>query len=174
MRKEDKTLLIENLAAQLVQTPNFYVVDTAGLNAERTTKLRRECFTRNIKWMVVKNTLLRKALEKVGNAEAAQLFPILEGPTSVFFTETANLPAKLIKEFGKQYGKPLLKGACLQECAYIGSEHLDALVNIKSREELIGDIVALLQTPARNIISALTSGGAKLAGIADTLAERNS
>jgi len=172
MRKEDKTLIIEDLAAQLAQTPNFYVADISGLNAERTAKLRRECFSKNIKLMVVKNTLLRKALEKTGNTEVTLLFPILEGPTSVLFTETANLPAKLIKDFGRQYGRPVLKGAYLQECAYIGEQHLDALINIKSREELIGDIVALLQTPARNIISALTSSGAKLAGVAETLGER--
>ncbi|MCL2737830.1 MAG: 50S ribosomal protein L10 [Bacteroidales bacterium] len=173
MRKEDKTLIIENLAKQISQTPNFYIADISGLNAEKTAKLRRECYSKNITLMVVKNTLLRKALEKTEHTEATQLFPILEGPTSVLFTNTANLPAKLIKEFGKQYGKPVLKGAYLQECAYIGAQHLDALVNIKSREELIGDIVAMLQTPARNIISALTSGGAKLAGIAETLGERN-
>ena len=172
MRKEDKTLIIGKLASMFGQTPNFYIVDTSGLNAEHTAKLRLECFSKKIGLMVVKNTLLRKALEKTGYAEIAQLFTVLEGPTSVIFTETANIPAKIIKEFGKQYGKPILKGAYLQECAYIGAQHLDALVNIKSREELIGDIVAMLQTPARNIISALTSCGAKLAGIAETLGER--
>ena len=172
MRKEDKTLIIENLAAKLGQTPNFYIADTSGLNAEHTAKLRKECFTKDITLMVVKNTLLRKALEKTAYTEATQLFPILEGPTSVLFTETANVPAKLIKEFGKKYGKPILKGAYLQECAYVGAQHLDALINIKSREELIGDVVAMLLSPARNIISALTSSGARLAGIAETLSER--
>ena len=172
MRKEDKTLVVENILSKLGQTPNFYIVDSSGLNAENTAKLRRECFSKNITLMVVKNTLLRKALEKSGYSDATQLFPILEGPTSVVFTETANVPAKLIKEFGKQYGKPILKGAYLQECAYVGAQHLESLVNIKSREELIGDIVGLLNTPARNIISALTSSGVKLAGIAETLGER--
>jgi len=172
MRKEDKTLIIENLVAKIAQTPNFYIADTSGLNAEHTAILRRECFSKSITLMVVKNTLLRKALEQTGSTEATQLFPILEGPTSVLFTESANLPAKLIKEFGKKYGKPILKGAYLQECAYIGAQHLEALINIKSREELIGDVVALLLSPARNVISALTSSGAKLAGIAETLGER--
>jgi len=172
MRKEDKKLIIEDVASKLTQTPNFYIVDISGLNAEHTAKLRRECFSKNITLMMVKNTLLRKALEQIGYTEAAQLFPVLEGPTSIFLTEAANVPAKLIQEFGKKHGKPVLKGAYLQECAYVGAQHLEALVNIKSREELIGDIVAMLQSPARNIISALTSGGAKLAGIAETLGER--
>ena len=172
MRKEDKSLIIENLVAKIGQTPNFYVADISGLNAERTAMLRRECFSKEITLLVVKNTLLRKALEQTGNTEATQLFPILEGPTSVLFTENANVPAKLIKEFGKKYGKPVLKGAYLQECAYIGAQHLEALINIKSREELIGDIVGMLLSPARNVISALTSSGAKLAGIAETLGER--
>jgi len=172
MKKEDKTLIIENLTKKIGETPNFYIADISGLNADHTAKLRRECFSKEITLVVVKNTLLRKALEKTNYTEAEKLFPILEGPTSLFFTETANVPAKVIKEFGKQYGKPILKGAYLQECAYIGEHHLDALIHIKSREELIGDIVAMLQTPARNIISALTSSGAKIAGIAETLGER--
>ena len=172
MRKEDKTLVIENIVAKMGQTPNFYIADISGLNAEHTAVLRRECFSKDITLMVVKNTLLRKALEQIESTEVAQLFPVLEGPTSVLFTENANLPAKLIKEFGKKYGRPVLKGAFLQECAYIGAQHLEALINIKSREELIGDVVGMLLSPVRNIVSALTSGGAKLAGIAETLGER--
>ena len=172
MRKEDKTLIIENIVAKIGQTPNFYIADISGLNAGRTALFRSECFSKNITLMVVKNTLLRKALEKVDNPEADQLNSILEGPTSVLFTENANQPAKLIKEFGKKYGKPILKGAYLQECAYIGAQHLEALINLKSREELIGDVVGMLLSPARNVISALTSSGAKLAGIAETLGER--
>ena len=172
MRKEEKKLIIENISEKLGQTPNFYIVDISGLNAAITAKLRQECFSKNITLMVVKNTLLRKALEQTGYTDVSQLFPILEGATSVFFTETANVPAKLIKEFGRLHGKPLLKGAYLQECVYTGEQHLEALVNIKSREELIGDIVAMLQAPVRNIISSLTSSGAKLAGIAETLGER--
>jgi len=174
MKKEEKALIIKNLVAQITQTPNFYLADTSGLNAERTAKLRRECFDKNIKLMVVKNTLLRNALEQIGNDENRQLFPLLEGPTSILFTEAANVPAKLIKEFGLKHGKPVLKGAYLQECAYVGPQHLEALIRIKSREELIGDIVGMLQSPVRNIISALTTTGANIAGIAETLGERQS
>jgi len=172
MKKEEKTLITENLIEQLSKTPNFYLADISGLNAEKTAKLRRECFDKNIKLVVVKNTLLRNALKQIGNEESTQLFSILEGPTSILFTEAANVPAKLIKEFGAKHGKPVLKGAFLQDCAYVGAHHLESLIQIKSREELIGDIVGMLLSPVRNIVSALTSGGSKLAGIAETLGER--
>jgi len=173
MRKEEKTQIIESLAAQLTNTPNFYLTDISGLNAENTAKLRRACFEKEIKLVVVKNTLLRKALEQKGLNEVELLFPILEGPSAVMFTENVNVPAKLIKEFGKQYGKPVLKGAFVQECAYVGENQLDALISIKSREELIGDIIGLLQSPAQNVISALQSNaGGKIAGIVKTLSEK--
>jgi len=173
MRKEEKTQIIESLAAQLTNTPNFYLTDISGLNAENTAKLRRACYEKEIKLVVVKNTLLRKALEQKGLNEVELLFPILEGPSAVMFTENVNVPAKLIKEFGKQYGKPVLKGAFVQECAYVGENQLDALISIKSREELIGDIIGLLQSPAQNVISALQSNaGGKIAGIVKTLSEK--
>lgn len=173
MRKEEKTQIIESLAAQLTNTPNFYLTDISGLNAENTAKLRRACYEKQIKLVVVKNTLLRKALEQKGLNEVELLFPILEGPSAVMFTENVNVPAKLIKEFGKQYGKPVLKGAFVQECAYVGENQLDALISIKSREELIGDIIGLLQSPAQNVISALQSNaGGKVAGIVKTLSEK--
>jgi len=172
MKKEEKTLITENLIAQLAKTPNFYLADISGLNAARTAQLRRECFDKDIKLVVVKNTLLRHALKQLGNEESTQLFSLLEGPTSILFTEAASVPAKLIMDFGAKHGKPVLKGAFLQDCAYVGSHHLESLTRIKSREELIGDIVGMLQTPVRNIVSALTSGGANLAGIAETLGER--
>jgi len=173
MRKDEKTQIIESLTAQLKETPNFYLADISGLNAEKTALLRRTCFEKQIKLVVVKNTLLRKAIELNGNEEAALLFPILAGPSAVMFTEAANTPAKLIKEFGKQHGKPVLKGAYVQECAYLGENQLDALVSIKSREELIGDIIGLLQAPARNVISALeANAGGKLAGLVKTLSEK--
>lgn len=173
MRKEEKTQIIESLAAQLTNTPNFYLTDISGLNAENTAKLRRACYEKEIKLVVVKNTLLRKALEQKGLNEVELLFPILEGPSAVMFTENVNVPAKLIKEFGKQYGKPVLKGAFVQECAYVGENQLDALISIKSREELIGDIIGLLQSPAQNVISALQSNaGGKVAGIVKTLSEK--
>ena len=126
MRKEEKTQIIESLAAQLEETPNFYITDISGLNAQKTAMLRRACFEKDIKLIVVKNTLLRKALEKKALTESEAIYPILEGPTAVMFTQTANTPAKLIKEFGKEHGKPVLKGALVQECAYveIGRAHV--------------------------------------------------
>lgn len=173
MRKEDKAQIIDQLVAQLEATPNFYVADIAGLNAENTTELRRACFEKGIKLVVVKNTLFVKALDRLNVAEAANITPSLKGSSAVMFTETPNAPAKLIKEFGAKMGKPALKSAFLQECAYVGAEHLENLVNIKSREELIGDIIGLLQSPARNVISALTaSGGGKIAGLVKTLSEK--
>ena len=173
MRKEEKAQIIESIAAQLNETPNFYVTDIEGLNAEATSKLRRACFEKDIKLVVVKNTLFFKALEKNQVADFQQFESILKGSTAVMFCNTANAPAKLIKEFGKDSGKPALKGAMVQECAYIGADNLETLVNIKSREELIGDIIGLLQSPAKNVISALTSqSGGKLAGIVKTLSEK--
>jgi large subunit ribosomal protein L10 len=171
MKKEEKKVIIESLAEQLQQTPHFYIADISGLNAENTTKLRRACFEKKIKLVVVKNTLLQKALEKNNFSETA-LYDVLSGPTSVMFTETANLPARLIKEFGAKYGKPELKGAYVQECLYLGAATLETLVNVKSREELIGDVIAALQSPAQRVISALQSGGQTIAGIVKTLEER--
>ena len=173
MRKENKAQIIESMAAQLKETPNFYVTDVEGLNAEATTKLRRACFEKNIKLVVVKNTFFYKALEMNQVADFQQFESVLKGSTAVMFCNTANAPAKLIKEFGIDMGKPALKGAMVQECAYIGADNLETLVNIKSREELIGDIIGLLQSPAKNVISALTSqGGGKIAGIVKTLSEK--
>lgn len=173
MRKEDKVQIIENIAAQLESTPNFYVTDIEGLNAEKTSKLRRACFEKQIKLVVVKNTLFYKALQQKQVADFEQFESILKGSTAIMYCETPNAPAKLIKEFGAENGKPALKGAMVQECSYIGAENLETLVNIKSREELIGDIVALLQSPMKNVVSALTSqGGGKIAGIVKTLSEK--
>ena len=173
MRKEEKAKIIESIAAQIEETPNFYVTDIAGLNAENTSVLRRACLEKGIKLVVVKNTLLHKVLEDHNSEEAKVLQPILEGSTAIMFTTTPNAPAKLIKEMAKKLGKPELKGAYVQDCAYIGADQLDALVNIKSREELIGDIIGLLQSPVKNVISALqSSGGGKIAGIVKTLSEK--
>lgn len=172
MRKEDKTQIIENLVERLSSKPNFYLVDTADLNAQKVTNLRRECFGRQIQLVVVKNTLLRIAMERVGFTEQ-ELFDVLVGPTAIMFAEAANAPAKLIKEFrAKKNAKPVLKAAYVQECVYVGDDQVAALVNVKSREELIGDIIGLLQSPAKNVISALKSSGEKLAGIVKTLEER--
>ena len=155
MRKELKAQIIEAVAAQIAENPNFYLADIAGLNAENTSALRRACFEKGIKLEVVKNTLLKKALEKNCNSEIESLYPTLEGNTAIMFTTAPSAPAKVIKEYGAKFGKPSLKGAYLQECAYVGENQLGTLVNIKSREELIGDIIGLLQSPIRRVISAL-------------------
>lgn len=175
MRKELKAQIIEDLTARIKENPNFYVADIEGLNAEATAKLRRNCFKQNIKLLVVKNTLFAKALEKSGIQDCEQFDGVLKGSSAIMFSTTPNGPAKLIKSFSSAEGKgkPEFKAAYVQECPYIGSENLDALCNIKSREELIADIVALLQSPVKNVISALQSqGGGKIAGIVKTLSEK--
>ncbi len=173
MRKELKAQIIDSISAQIKETPNFYVTDIAGLNAGDTTKLRRACFEAGIKLTVVKNTLLEHVIKESGNAELESLIPTLKGNTAIMFTETANAPGKLIKKFQKDgFEKPALKSAYVQECAFIGADKLDELASIKSKEELLGDIIGLLQSPARNVISALESAGGKLAGIVKTLSEK--
>ena len=173
MTKEEKALVIDNIAAKLGEYPHFYITDIEALNAEQTATLRRKCFEQNIKLMVVKNTLLGKALERVNMADA-DLLAVLQGSTSIMFAQTGKAPAVLIKEFRKKCDKPVLKAASVEGCVYVGDDQLDTLCNVKSREELIGDIVALLQSPAKNVISALQSNaGQKIAGIVKTLEERN-
>lgn len=173
MRKEEKAQILESIAAQLSETPNFYITDISGLNAGQTSKLRRACFEKGITLVVVKNTLFHKALMALENEEIAQVYPVLEGPTAIMYCETPNAPAKLIKKFQDEgMEKPVLKAAYVQECAFVGADKLGELCNIKSREELIGDIVALLQSPARNVISALQSSGSTIAGIVKTLSEK--
>jgi large subunit ribosomal protein L10 len=171
MTRDEKNQLIDNLAQQLSEAKHFYFANIADLNAEQSGMLRRKCFEQDIKLIVVKNTLLKKALEKIeGNYD--DLYPVLKENTSIMFTETGNLPAKLIKELRKEWEKPILKGAFVEESIYVGDEQLDALASIKSKEELIGDVVMLLQSPAKNVISALQSGGQTLAGIIKTLQEK--
>lgn len=173
MKKETKLQIIDNIAAQIEAIPNFYITDIEGLNAENTSKLRRACYEKEIKLVVVKNTLFQKALEKRGLEGAEQMTSILKGSSAIMFSQKGNAPAKLIKEFGKDKGKPVLKGAYVESCAYIGAENLETLVNIKSREELIGDIIGLLQSPLKNVISALKSQSTdKVAGIVKTLSEK--
>ena len=173
MTKEEKLVVINNLAEQLNAYPHFYVTNIEALNAEQTAKLRRKCFESDIKLVVVKNTLFTKALEKVEKADA-DLVNVLEGSTSVMFTNTGKAPAVLIKEFRKSCDKPLIKAAYVEGCVYVGDNQLETLCNIKTREELIGDIVALLQSPAKNVISALqANAGQKIAGLVKTREERN-
>jgi len=171
MRKEDKSSIIEQIAATVGQYTNFYLTDIATLNAEKTSKLRKECYKQEIKLVVVKNTLFQKALEKVGG-NFSELNVALKGNTAIMFSNAANAPAKLIKEFAKGTDIPKLKAAYVQESFYIGAETLDALINIKSKNELIGDVIGLLQSPAKNVISALQSGGNTIHGVLETLSKR--
>ena len=171
MTREEKSQVIEELTAQLSENANIYLADISGLNAVTTSDLRRACFKANVSLAVVKNTLLEKAME-ASDKDFGDLPTALKGNTSVMYSETGNAPAKVIKAFRKKADKPLLKGAFIEEAVYLGDEQLDALVNIKSREELIGDIIGLLQSPAKNVVSALQSGGGKLSGILKTLSQR--
>ena len=174
MKKELKSQVIETISAQLQKYPNFYITDIAGLNAEQTYELRKECFEQGIKLTVVKNTLFKKVLADKGVAELELLFPTFEGNTAIMYCEAPNAPAKLIKKFNKAGNeKPALKGAFVQECAFVGADKLEELVNIKSREELIGEIIGLLQSPIRNVISALQNGGPQtVAGLVKAISEK--
>ncbi|MCF0174859.1 MAG: 50S ribosomal protein L10 [Bacteroidales bacterium] len=173
MTKEQKIQVIADIKAQLAETPNFYIVDIAGLDAEKSADLRRACFEAGIKLSVVKNTLFAHVLKESENDEIKAILPILEGPSAIMYTVSPNSPAKLIKKLQKAGAeKPALKGAYVQECAFVGSQTLDALCNIKSKEELIGQIVASLQAPAANVISALQSAGSTVAGVLKTLEEK--
>ncbi|MAW96762.1 MULTISPECIES: 50S ribosomal protein L10 [unclassified Leeuwenhoekiella] len=171
MTREEKSQVIEDLTAQLAESAHIYLADISGLNAENTSKLRRACFKANVKLAVVKNTLLAKAMES-SDKDFGELPSTLKGNTSIMLSETGNAPAKVIKEFRKKSDKPLLKGAFIEEAIYIGDNQLDALVDIKSKEELVGEIVGLLQSPAKNVISALKSGASTIAGLVKTLQER--
>ena len=171
MTREEKAVVIEDLTARLAVSPNIYLADISGLDAAMTSTLRRACFKANIKLAVVKNTLLEKAMEN-SDKDFGDLRSVLKGNTSLMLSETGNGPAKVIKEFRKKSEKPLLKGAFIEEAVYIGDDQLESLVNIKSKEEVIGDIIGLLQSPAKNVISALKSGGSTLSGILKTLSEK--
>ena len=171
MTREEKSKVIEDLTAQLAENPTIYLADISGLDAGTTSNLRRACFKANVKLSVVKNTLLAKAME-ASEKDFEKLPEVLKGNTSIMLSETGNAPAKVIKEFRKKSEKPVLKGAFVEEAIYVGDDYLETLVNIKSKEEVIGDIVGLLQSPAKNVVSALKSGGGKLAGILKTLSEK--
>ncbi len=171
MTREEKSIVIDNLTSQLTENNIIYLADISGLDALTTSNLRRACFKANVKLAVVKNTLLEKAMER-SDKDFGDLPTTLKGNTSIMIAEVGNAPAKVIKEFRKKSKKPVLKGAFVEEAIYIGDDQLDALVSIKSKEELVGDIITLLQSPAKNVISALQSGGNKLSGIIKTLSEK--
>jgi large subunit ribosomal protein L10 len=176
MKKEGKARIIEQLSDVVNEYPNFYLVDIEALNADKTGALRRKCFEQNVKLIVVKNTLLKKVLDNMKEDYTA-LTVALKGNTAIMFSHTANVPARLIKELtktakDKNNVRPQLKAAYVQECFYVGADYLEALLNIKSKEELVGDLIVLLQSPAMNVISALNSSGQTILGILKTLEER--
>ena len=171
MTKAQKAQEIKDLTEDLSSVKNIYLTDIAGLDAVQTTALRRACYKANIKLSVVKNTLLAKAME-ASETDFGELQGVLKGNTSLMFSEAGSAPAKLIKNFRKKSDKPILKGAFIEEAIYIGDDQIDLLESIKSKEELIGDVIAILQSPAKNVISALQSGGTNLSGIIKTLSER--
>lgn len=172
MTKEEKALYIDELTAELKEAGIFYLADTAELTVETINQLRAKCFSNNIRLKVVKNTLLEKAMDRIEDKDFGDLRGVLSGPTSIMFAEVGNAPAKVIKDFRKKNDKPVLKGAYVEEAVYIGDDQLDSLVSIKSKDELIGDIIGLLQSPAKNVVSGLKGQGGKIAGILKTLSER--
>ncbi|MBI1316772.1 50S ribosomal protein L10 [bacterium] len=171
MTKEEKNQMIEELSELLKVSTTVYVADISGLNAETTHALRKLCSNRKVQLSVVKNTLLRKAMER-SERNFDELFPVLKGNTSILISDTGNVPAKLIKEFRKRSDKPVLKGAWIEEAVFLGDNQLESLSNLKSKNELVGEIIALLQSPAKNVVSALKSSGGTLAGLLKTLEER--
>jgi len=171
MRREEKNSIIDGLAQRLNVSKHFYLTDISNLNADETSRLRRKCFEQDINLLVVKNTLLRKAMEK-SEGDFKEFYDILKDSTSIMFCETGNIPAKLIKEFRKTMERPILKAAFVEESIYIGDDQLEALSSIKSKDELLGDLMMLLQSPARNLVSALASSSSKLAGALKTLSEK--
>jgi large subunit ribosomal protein L10 len=172
MTKAQKNQLIDDLAASLTANDVIYLADTSELDAEATSNLRRTCFKHNIKLNVVKNTLLKKAFEKVEGKDFSELNEVLAGPTALMLSDTGNAPAKLIKEFRKKHAKPLLKAAYVEEMCFIGDDQLTTLSEIKSREELIGEVIGLLQSPIKNVVGALKSGGHTVSGLVKALSER--
>lgn len=172
MTREEKAKYIDELTVQLTEANIIYLADTAELTVEVINNLRRRAFNSNVSLRVVKNTLLEKAMERVEGKDFGDLKDTLSGATSIMFAEVANVPAKLIKEFRKKSDKPLLKGAYIDESVFIGDSQLDALVSLKSKEELLGEIIGLLQSPAKNVVSGLKGAGGKIAGILKTLEER--
>lgn len=171
MTKEEKINEIKTLSKDLSESPNFYLADIAGLDSKSTLDLRRACFKSNIRLSVVKNTLLKKAMEDSGK-EFGDLKTTLKGNTSVMFSEKGNIPAKLIKDFRKKFDKPVLKGAFVEESIYIGDDKINVLADLKSKDEIIGEIMTLLMSPINNVLLSLKSGSNKISGIIKKLSEK--
>ena len=172
MKREDKALIIDDLKSKFSDASFFYIADSSGLSVEDINKFRGLCFEKGVEIRVVKNTLIKKALEAVNEEEYAGLYDSLKGPSSLMFAEIANSPAKVIEEFRKSFDKPLLKAAYIDSSIYVGDESLKELAALKSKEELIGEIILLLQSPAKNVISSLKSGSSTIAGLVKALQER--
>lgn len=174
MLKSDKVLMIDELREKFTSSPFFYITDSSALTVEAINKFRRICFEKGIEVKVVKNTLAKKALEASSPEEKnyVALYDALHGPTTLLFCETANLPGKVLKEFRIKNQKPVLKAAYIDSSIYFGDDQIEALANLKSKEDLVGEIISILQSPAKNVISALKSGGNTLAGLMKTLEER--
>jgi large subunit ribosomal protein L10 len=170
MTKEDKNQIVNEVAEKLQENKNFYVVDAADLTVVKVNAFRRECFKQGIELKIVKNTLIEKALERVGITE--DFSSVLKGPSGLMFSDNATAPAKLIKDFRKKASKPAMKAAYIEESLYVGDEQLDAVINIKSKQVLLGELIATLQSPMQNVLSGLKGQGAKIAGILKTLEER--
>lgn len=174
MKRSEKQTIIDSLVQEINSYNHFYLTDISGLNSDKTSELRRNCFQKDVKLIVVKNTLLKRALD-ASEKNADELFVALKGNTSLMFSDTGNVPAKLIQEFrkkNKRLERPVFKAAFVEESVYVGEDQLDLLINLKSKEELIGDVIALLQSPAKNVISALQSGGQTIVGVLKTLSEK--
>ncbi|MFW5773041.1 MAG: 50S ribosomal protein L10 [Tangfeifania sp.] len=171
MKRTEKEVIINDLQEQVNSYSHFYLTDISGLNAEDTSDLRRLCFKQDVKLVVAKNTLLRKALEN-SEKNAEELYDALKGNTTVMFAETGNVPAKLIKDFRKKHNRPILKAAFVEESVYMGENQLETLVTVKSKDELIADVVTLLQSPMKTLLSQLQSGGNTIHGVLETLKER--
>ena len=171
MKKAEKLKVINDLTSKLKDAKTLYLTDISGLNASETSALRRACFKANVKLSVVKNTMLARAMD-ASDKDFGEIKDVLKGNTSLMFSEAGNIPAKVIKDFRKKLDKPILKAAFIEEAVYIGDDQIETLVAIKSREELIEEIIGLLQSPAKNVISALKSGSSNLSGVLKTLSER--
>jgi large subunit ribosomal protein L10 len=171
MNKEEKQEVVLALAEQMKEYGNFYITDTSNLTVAKINLIRRKCFESDIKIQVTKNTLIRKAMEAI-EGDFTEIYDVLKGSSSIMFSKSGTAPAKLIKDLRKRSDKPVLKAAYIDTAVFIGDDQLDALVNLKSKEQLIGEIIGLLQSPAKNVISALKSGGNTIAGLVKTLQER--
>jgi len=171
MNREEKHELVSALQEKMQEFGNFYIADTSSLSVAKVNNIRRKCFESGIEMQVAKNSLIRKAIEGL-EGDSSEIFAALKGQSALLFSTSGNAPAKLIKALRKGSDKPVLKAAYIDSSIYVGDNHLDSLVTLKTREELIGDIIGLLQSPAKNVISALKSSGSKIAGIVKTLQER--